>query len=330
MVRTVGARKGFHVASPFLKSVRSICRLRGYSLRTEETYLHWIRRYIYFTNKRHPKECGTDEVVSFLSHLSNNNHVSVNTQKVALNALVFLYKHVIKQELGDLGFTPATKQRQIPQVLTKGEVAAVLDKLRGRDRLIFQLLYGSGLRISECLRLRVKDIDFTRLSLTVVDGKARKDRTTLLASSLTDSLRRQIKHSLIIHKQDASKGVGVAMPGALERKYPKAAYTPAWAFVFPSSRWCEHPITGSVCRYHIHPTGPARSLSSAVKISGITSKRITSRTFRHSFATHLLESGADIRTVQELLGHNDVRTTQIYTHVIGKHYAGTMSPIDTI
>lgn len=318
------------MASPFMESVRSICRLRGYSLRTEKTYLHWIRRYIYFTDKRHPKDCGTDEVVSFLSHLSNDKHVSVNTQKVALNALVFLYKHVVKQELGDLGFTPATKQRQIPQVLTKNEVSDVLGNLHGRDRLIFQLLYGSGLRISECLRLRVKDIDFDRLSLTVVDGKARKDRTTLLANSLTDSLRAQIERALLTHNSDTSKGVGVAMPGALERKYPKAAYSPAWAYIFPSSNWCEHPITGSVCRYHIHPTVPTRSLRAAVKTSGVTSKRITSRTFRHSFATHLLESGTDIRTVQELLGHNDVRTTQIYTHVIGKHYAGTMSPIDSI
>lgn len=313
-----------------MENVRSICRLRGYSLRTEKTYLHWIRRYIYFTGKRHPNECGSTEVVSFLSHLVNKNHVSVNTQKVALNALVFLYKHVLKRELGDLGFTPATKQRQIPQVMTQAEVVTVLSNLNGRDKLIFQLLYGSGLRISECLQLRVKDVDVDNLSLTVVDGKARKDRNTILAASLIDSLKVQTTKALDIHKYDVSQGVGPAIPVSLERKYPNIKLSPAWAFVFPSARWCAHPISGSTCRYHIHATIPSRALRKAVHKSKLTTKRITSRTFRHSFATHLLQHGTDIRTVQELLGHNDVRTTQIYTHVIGRHYAGTTSPIDSI
>ena len=318
------------MASPFMESVRSICRLRGYSLRTEETYLHWIRRYIYFNEKRHPKDCGSDEVVAFLSHLVNENHVSVNTQKVALNAVVFLYKHVLKHELGDLGFTPATRQRQIPQVLSKAEVSAVLNKLQGRNKLIFQLLYGSGLRISESLRLRVKDVDLSQLALTIVDGKARKDRKTLLADSIVDNLKQQIDYALHIHTQDKSQGVGAAIAPSLAKKHPKAATSPAWAYVFPSAQWCAHPITGTVCRYHVHPSIPSKALRKAVLESGVTTKRITTRTFRHSFATHLLQSGADIRTVQELLGHNDVKTTQIYTHVIGQHYAGTTSPMDTI
>jgi len=318
------------VASPFMQSVRSACRLRNYSLRTEKTYLHWIRRYILYTNKRHPAECGAVEVVAFLSHLAEEKLVSVNTQKVALNALVFLYRHVIKSELGDLGFKTARKQRQLPVVLNRDEVRKIIDQLSGRDKLIFQLLYGSGLRISECLRLRIKDLNTQQLSVTVIDGKGKKDRQTLLAKSLVPVIKEQQVIAQKLQADDIRHGVGTAMDPALARKYPKAASSPAWAFLFPSSRWCGHPLTGEVCRYHLHPTVPSRALRTAVETAGLNYKRINCHTFRHSFATHLLASGTDIRNVQELLGHNDVKTTQIYTHVIGEHYAGTISPIEAL
>ena len=318
------------MASSFLNSVRSACRLRDFSFKTEKTYLYWIRRYIVFNDKRHPEECGDLEVIAFLSYLAESRKVSVNTQKIALNALVFLYRHVVKKELGDLGFSSARKQRQLPLVLSRKEVKAVIDHLSGRDKLIFQLLYGSGLRVSECLRLRIKDIDFDRLCLTVVDGKGKKDRQTMLAESLIPDLHAQIEYATNLQANDSQNGIGVAMDVALARKYPKAAFSPAWAFLFPSSQWCAHPVSGVVCRYHLHPSVPRRALQSAAMAVGLGHKRVNCHTFRHSFATHLLASGTDIRTVQELLGHNDVSTTQIYTHVIGQHYAGTVSPIETL
>lgn len=318
------------MASPFLQSVVSACRLRNYSLQTEKTYLHWIRRFILFSDKRHPADCGSAEVVAFLSDLAENKHVSVNTQKVALNALVFLYRHVLKRELGDLGFTPARKQRQLPLVLNPNEIRKILAQMSGRNKLIFQLLYGSGLRISECLRLRVKDIETHRLSVTVVDGKGRKDRQTILAESLIPAIENQLEAAINLQERDAQQGVGSAIDPALSRKYPKAALAPAWAFLFPASQWCGHPLTGEVCRYHLHPTVPGRNLRKAVDAANLNTKRINCHTFRHSFATHLLMTGTDIRTVQELLGHNDVKTTQIYTHVVGQHYAGTVSPIELL
>ena len=318
------------MASSFLNNVRSACRLRNFSLKTEKTYLYWIRRYIVFNDMRHPEECGDLEVIAFLSYLAESKKVSVNTQKIALNALVFLYRHVIKRELGDLGFTSARKQRQLPVVLSRSEVKLVIDHLSGRNKLIFQLLYVSGFRISECLRLRIKDIDFDRQCLTVVDGKGKKDRPTMLAESLIPALRAQIEYATHLQNNDAKQGIGVAMDVALARKYPKAAFSPAWAFLFPSSRWCEHPVSGVVCRYHLHPSIPSRVLKSALTAAGLNHKRVNCHTFRHSFATHLLASGRDIRTVQELLGHNDVSTTQIYTHVLGQHYAGTISPVELL
>jgi len=318
------------VKSPFLNSIRSACRLRGYSLSTEKTYIYWTLQYIYFCNKRHPEECGNKEVVDFLTYLAEVRHVSVNTQKIALNALVFVYRHVIQAELGDLGFKGARKQRQLPIVLDEKEISRIINVLEGRNKLIFQLLYGSGLRVSECLRLRIKDIDTERLSVTVVDGKGKKDRQTLLSRSIVTTLEIQIEKAVALQQSDASKKVGTALPPALARKYPNAPFSPAWAYLFPASKWSSHYITGEVCRYHLHPSVARKVLQQAVKTSGITRKRVNCHTFRHSFATHLLASGTDIRTVQELMGHNDVSTTQIYTHVIGKHYAGTQSPLDNI
>ncbi len=315
--------------SPFLESVRAACRLRGYSLQTEKTYLHWIRRFILFNNKAHPSSCGAVEVEAFLTHLACDRGVTANTQKVVLNALVFLYKHVLGHELGKLAFSLSRKQRQLPVVLSREEVAAIFAQLSGRDLLIFQLLYGSGLRISECLGLRVKDIGLTDYSISIINGKGNKDRKTLLAAPLVPALERQIAKAVDTQREDKAHGVGTALPQAIGRKYMNARYDPAWAYVFPSAQWCAHPYSGEVVRYHMHASVPSKSLRAAVKRSAIP-KKVSTHTFRHSFATHLLSSGTDIRTIQELLGHNDIKTTQIYTHVIGKHFAGTTSPLESL
>jgi len=316
--------------SPFMESLRRDMRLRGYSIRTEKTYLYWIKKYIYFINKRHPQEAGKDEVVAFLSMLANDRRVAVNTQKVALNALVFMYDKIFKQPLGDLGFTRTSKQRSLPTVLSSEEVALILDQLAGRNRLIIELLYGSGLRITECLRIRVKDIDLKRRSLNIHDGKGRKDRQTLIGHSVIPGLEQAMKSGIAIQHNDNLSGVGCSLPEALSRKYPSAYRSEAWAFIFPSSGLCYHPYTGELCRHHLHDSVVRKFLKLAAERAGVTRKRVNCHTFRHSFATHMLAAGSDIRTIQELLGHNDVSTTQIYTHVLGQHYAGTTSPIDNL
>lgn len=316
--------------SPFLESIRSDMRLRGYSIRTEKSYLGWIKRYIYFIHKKHPKEAGAVEVKAFLSWLANERHVAINTQKIALNALVFLYHKFLRQDLGDLGFALATKQRHLPSVLSPNEVSSILHHLSERNKLAVEIMYGSGLRSSECLRLRVQDINLERLSLTVVNGKGRKDRQTILGASLKDRLSLVIQDAIQTQKKDNELGLGCSLPDALGRKYPNAYRSPAWAFLFPSTGYCDHPITGIRCRHHLHQTVLRKAIKKAASAAGILNKRVTCHTFRHSFATQMLSGGADIRTVQELLGHNDVSTTQIYTHVLGNHYAGAISPVDKI
>ena len=313
--------------SPFIESIRSEIRLRGYSLRTEKTYIYWIKQFIFFNDKRHPREMGAEEVKSFLSWLSVSRHVAVNTQKVALNALVFLYHKVLKKDLGELGFQPARKQQRLPVVVTSEEVFKVIEQLSDRNKLIIQMLYGSGLRISECLRLRIQDICFSSLAVTVKDGKGNKDRVTLLSKQLVPALEEMIKVAIDVQKQDNANGIGPSLPYALGRKYPNAFRSPGWMYIFPSSTLCPHPQTGEVCRHHLHDSVIRKALYVAVRASGVR-KKVSCHTFRHSFATHLLQAGCDIRTVQELLGHNDLSTTQIYTHVIGRHYAGTTSPLD--
>ncbi|WP_261841162.1 integron integrase [Aliamphritea ceti] len=316
--------------SKLLEQVRQEIRLRGYSIRTEKTYITWIKRYIYFHQLSHPASMGTDEVRSFLSWLANERHVAVNTQKTALNALAFLYHQVLSIQLGDIGFTHAKQHRRLPTVLSRSEISLILQQLHPPYRLIFSLLYGSGLRITECLRLRVQDINFNDASLTVRDGKGGKDRKTLLSRNLSEPLNDCIKTSLRIQALDNQQGLGPSLPHALGRKYPNAYRQPAWMFLFPSQSLCPHPITGEVCRHHLHDSTPRKALKTAVRKAGILNKRISCHTFRHSFATHLLQSGRDIRTVQELLGHSDVSTTQIYTHVLGQHFAGTSSPLDEL
>ncbi|HTQ99583.1 MAG TPA: integron integrase [Candidatus Acidoferrum sp.] len=318
------------MASPFLDSVRADMRLRGFSIKTEKSYLFWITSYIRFINKRHPGEVATSEVSRFLTWLAVSRRVSVNTQKIALNALAFLYQKFLRINLGDLGFKLATKQRQLPTVLSPDEVKLILNNLADRNRLIIALLYGSGLRVNECLRLRVQDIDLDRKCLVIRNGKGNKDRQTLLSLNLIEPLKRQIEIALTVQAKDNERGVGCAMPPALGRKFPNAWRTPAWAFVFPSSGLCNNPYDGTLCRYHLHDTVVRKFLSTAAIKAGIVNKRVKCHTLRHSFATAMLASGADIRTVQELLGHNDVSTTQIYTHVLGQHYAGSQSPLDRI
>ncbi len=315
--------------SAFLQAVSEDIRLRGYSIRTEHSYLYWIKSFILFHQKKHPQQMGAEEVKNFLSWLANHRHVAVNTQKVALNALVFLYHKFLKLELGELGFKHAVKQRSLPVVLSSAEVAAVLQHLKGLPLLVVSLLYGSGLRVSECLRLRVQDIDLEHLSITVRDGKGRKDRQTLLSRSLVPMLKQRIEQALALQQQDNLRGIGPSLPFGLGRKYPSAYRQAGWMYLFPSTCLCAHPLTAVLCRHHLHDSVIRKALQPAVVASGIR-KKVNCHTFRHSFATHLLQSGYDIRTVQELLGHNDVATTQIYTHVIGQHYAGTVSPLDKL
>lgn len=241
-----------------------------------------------------------------------------------------MFEKHLNRKMGNLGFKLANKQRTLPTVLSVKEVKSVLHELEGRNKLILQLLYGSGLRVGECLRLRVQDIDLERFALTIHDGKGRKDRQTLLSTQLKDALESQIDCAVQSQHKDNQKGVGCSMTPSLSRKYPIAFRSEAWAYIFPSSKLCVHPLTGEICRHHLHPTVVRKFLATAVKSAELQQKRVTAHTFRHSFATHMLAKGADLRTVQELLGHNDVSTTQIYTHVLGRHYAGTSSPLDSM
>lgn len=317
-------------ASPFLEQIRGEIRLRGYSIRTEKSYLFWIKQFILFHGKRHPESMGAEEVKAFLSWLAVKRGVAVNTQKVALNALVFLYHKILKQDLSDMGFTLAAKQRHLPSVLTPAEVALILQHLGPRHRLIVELLYGSGLRITEALRLRVQDIDFSHHAITVRDGKGNKDRQTLLGESVVPPLKSAIEKALILQQGDNKLGLGPSLPHRLGVKFPNAYRSPAWMFIFPATGFSTHPTTGVTCRHHLHDSVIRKALKKAVALAGIDQKRVSCHTFRHSFATHLLQSGCDIRNLQELLGHNDIKTTQIYTHVLGRHFINIKSPADRL
>ncbi|WP_129633650.1 integron integrase [Candidatus Oscillochloris fontis] len=314
---------------PLLEQLRDLLRSRHYSLRTEESYLDWVRRYILFHGKRHPREMGSDEILAFLNHLATELNVAASTQNQARYALLFLYRELLGVDPGDLKGVQAAKQpRRLPTVLTRAEARAVIAQLSGVYLLMAQLLYGSGLRLMECLRLRVKDLDFQMLQVVVRDGKGMRDRLTMLPASLVDPLRTHLVGVKQVFQQDLAEGFGeVYLPFALARKNPGAARSWAWQYLFPADQRSRDPRSGLIRRHHVHEGALQRAVHDAVRASGI-SKHASCHTFRHSFATHLIESGYDIRTVQELLGHSDVKTTMIYTHVLNRGGRGVRSPLD--
>lgn len=318
-------------ASPrLLDQVRDAIRRRHYSYRTEETYLHWIKRFIYFSGKRHPRELGADEVTAFLNHLVGQRHVAAATQNQALAALLFLYKEVLAQPLPWLeNIEHARRPVRKPTVLTPQEARDLLARLRGAKWLMASLLYGAGLRLRECLTLRVKDVDFGYRQLLVRDGKGGKDRVTILPRPVIEPLRAHLVRVRALHEQDMADGCGdVELPDAIARKYPRAPYDWGWKFVFPSHKRSVDPRTGVIRRHHVYENYLIRGVKCAARVAGIT-KHVSCHTLRHSFATHLLEGGYDIRTVQELLGHNDVSTTMVYTHVLNKGGRGVISPLES-
>jgi integron integrase len=314
-----------------LDEVRDVIRRKHFSIRTEQAYTDWIKRYILFHGKRHPREMAEVEVTQFLTHLAREGRVAASTQNQALSALLFLYKEVLKQEIGWLeNVERAKRPAKLPVVLTREEVKRLFAQLHGVHGLMAGLLYGSGLRLMECVRLRVKDVDFGYLRITVRDGKGAKDRVTMLPVNLAKSLERHLQRGKSQHEEDFEAGFGrVYLPFALARKFPNAEREWAWQYVFPSARLSVDPRSaGSIKqRHHVDESVLQDAVKRAVRAAGIN-KPATCHTLRHSFATHLLENGYDIRTVQELLGHKDVSTTMIYTHVLNKPGIGVKSPLD--
>ncbi len=318
-----------------LDCVRRACRVRHYSYRTEQTYCGWVKRFCLFHRDehgrpRHPRDLGAGEVAAFLAYLATERDVAASTQNQALNALVFLYKAVLGRELGDLGEVPrARRRRSLPVVLSRREVEQVLGRLSGRERLFASLLYGSGLRLTEGLRLRVKDLDFDRRRIIVRQGKGRKDRATVLPSPIEEALREQVERVRLCHRRDLDDGFGaVHLPNALARKHPGSPQELGWQYLFPAAQRSLDPRGGTERRHHLGASTVQKAVRRAGRQAGIA-KPVTPHVFRHSFATHLLERGADLRTVQELLGHVSLNTTQIYTHV-ARLGAGTRSPLDDL
>ena len=313
-------------APRLLDQVRAAIRSRHYSRRTEDAYVHWIRHFIVFHGRRHPRELGAAEVTAFITWLAVERHVAASTQNQALSGILFLYKQVLRLELGDVVVPPRARMpSRVPVVLTPAEVRSVIDVLTGVPRIVAMLLYGAGLRLQECLELRVKDVDFERREITVRRGKGQKDRRVMLPEAVRSLLASHLGTVRRQHTADLAIGFGrVTVPDALERKFPNAPAEWAWQFVFPAGRICRDERFGPPTRFHLHESVIQRAVTQA---AGLT-KRVSCHTFRHSFATHLLESGSDIRTVQELLGHADVSTTMIYTHVLNRGTLGVKSPLD--
>lgn len=304
-------------------------RLHHYSLRTEKSYIHWIRRFVRFCNGRHPRELGPVEITTFLTHLAVDLHVAAATQNQALQSLLFLYREVLKIEIPRLDqVVRAERPQRLPVVLTREEVGRILAQLSGHSRLIIGLLYGSGLRLTEALQLRLKDVDLERREVTVRHGKGGKDRRTILPGELVAPLRGHIAAlSTWFERERTAGGPGVSVPSALKRKYPGSPTSLAWQWLFPCKTLCRDPYDGTLVRFHVHPRSLQRTIQRAIQSAGI-GKPAGCHTFRHCFATHLLEAGSDIRTVQELLGHADVRTTMIYTHVLNRGGNAVRSPLD--
>lgn len=327
--RSTRVTRGPRSRPRLLEQVRGRLRLKHYSLRTEQAYVGWIRRFILANGKRHPRELGGREVEAFLTRLATRGHVASGTQNQALAALLFLYREVLGQDLPWMdGVVRAKRPRRLPVVLTREEVRHLLAQLQGRDWLMASLLYGTGMRLMECLRLRVKDVDFQRRDIIVREGKGNKDRHVPLPQTLAAALRDQIASARLVHRADLAAGHGaVWLPHALARKYPNAAREWGWQYVFPASQRSIDPRSGAVRRHHLEEKVLQRAIKRARSAAAIH-KPVTCHTLRHSFATHLLEAGHDIRTIQELLGHKDVATTQIYTHVLNRGGNGVLSPLD--
>ncbi len=314
-----------------LEQVGIEIQARHYSPRTEKTYIHWVKEYIFFHNKIHPNKLSEKDVNRFLSYLATDKHVSASTQNQALSAILFLYKHVLHRELGDFGnVIRAKRSKKIPVVFTNIEVRAIINHLENEKRLMVHLLYGSGLRLMECLRLRVKDVDFEKKQIIVRDGKGEKDRVTLLSEIIMPHLKRHLRNVKKLYQSDFEKGIGTTnIPYALERKYPNIAKEWHWAYVFPSTKHAADKQTGELKRHHLNESVLQRAVKKAIKLAKIE-KHGGCHTFRHSFATHLLENGYDIRTIQELMGHKSLQTTMVYTHVMNNGPMGVKSPGDDL
>jgi integron integrase len=312
-----------------LDQVRDVIRLKHYSYKTEETYVQWTRRYILFHNKRHPKDMGVPEIEAFLTHLATVENVAAATQNQAFSALLFLYRHVLQIPLEDrIDALRARRSRYLPTVLTAEEARDIIRQMAGVYRLLTLLLYGSGLRLREVLQLRIKDIDFAQYQLTIRDAKGGESRVTVLPNRAINPLKYHLEQVKKLHQEDLNQGYGATqLPFALAKKYKNASRDWVWQFAFPATTRCQDPRTGAIIRYHIHESSLQKALKQAVRQTGIQ-KRVSCHTFRHSFATHLLQNGYDIRTVQELLGHKDVKTTMIYTHVLNRGGRGVVSPLD--
>jgi integron integrase len=318
-------------APKLLDRVRQTIRAKHYSRRTESAYVDWIRRYILFHQKRHPSEMGAPEIAAFLTWLATNRRVSASTQNQSLSALLFLYRDVLHIEIGSIENVPRARMPvRVPVVLSRDEVARIMKHLHGVTWIMVTLLYGSGLRLHECLELRVKDIDVERRQIVIRRGKGQKDRPTVLPAAVVEPLARHLESVKRQHEADLARGLGrVVLPFALDRKYPNAPTEWGWQFVFPASRVCTDPRWGPPTRFHLHESVVQKAVAHAARQAAIA-KCVGPHTFRHSFATHLLEDGYDIRTVQELLGHADVSTTMVYTHVLNRGPLGVRSPVDRL
>lgn len=311
----------------FLDQLRAEIRRRGMSYQTEKSYLYWAKYFIRFHNRKHPGEMGATEIDAFLSYLSEQRNVSQNTQRIALNAIVFLYKKFLQQDIGQLNFRYARRARRAPVVFSHAEAMGIIEQLPNPYRLMAELLYGAGLRLNECLSLRVKDLDFEQLQICVRDGKGNKDRFTLLPEPIIEGLHAQITEVATLHQYDLARGFGsVYMPDALNRKYPADAKSLAWQFLFPSKRVSADPRSGVRRRHHAHDSAFSKNLRKAFRRTGIR-KKCSAHTFRHSFATRLLETGYDLKLIQSLLGHSDIRITEIYLHIVRNRASSIKSPL---